>query len=40
VEDFMNIDDPLFAPLSGGECSEIGGNQIDVDRAGFCAWQE
>ena len=32
----MSADDPLFASLSGAECREIGGAQIDVARAGAC----
>ena len=32
----MSVDDPLFAPLAGAECREIGGAQIDVGRAGAC----
>ena len=30
----MSIDDPLLAPLKGGEYREIGGVAIDVVRAG------
>ena len=36
MEDFMNVNDPLLAPLTGGECREIGGAQIDVVRIGAC----
>jgi hypothetical protein len=32
----MNVHDPLVAPLTGAECREIGGVQIDVVRAGAC----
>ena len=32
----MSTNDPLLAPLTGGECREIGGVQIDVARAGAC----
>src|ERR1017187_3586921 len=33
---FMDINDPLFAPIAGCECRQIGGAQIDVVRAGAC----
>jgi hypothetical protein len=36
VEEFMSTNDPLLAPLTGGERREIGGVQIDVVRAGAC----
>ena len=32
----MNSDDPLCAPVTGAECCEVGGAQIDVARAGAC----
>jgi hypothetical protein len=36
VEEFMSTNDPLLAPLAGGEYRKIGGAQIDVVRAGAC----
>ena len=32
----MSTNDPLLAPLAGGEYRKIGGAQIDVVRAGAC----
>lgn len=32
----MNINDPLLAPLKGGEFREVGGAQIDMVRTGAC----
>ena len=32
----MSLDDPLLAPLKGGECRVIGNAQIDVVRTGGC----
>ena len=32
----MSPNDPLLAPLTGGECRKIGGVQIDVVRTGAC----
>ena len=32
----MSIIDPLLAPVTGGECREIGGAQSDVLRTGAC----
>ena len=32
----MDINDPLFAPIAGCECRQIGGAQIDVVRASAC----
>jgi hypothetical protein len=36
VEEFMSTNDPLLAPLPGGECREIGGAQVDVVKTGAC----
>ena len=35
-EDFMSSNDPLLAPIVGGQCRTIGGAQIDVVRTGAC----
>ena len=32
----MNSNDPLLAPLTGADCREVGGAQIDVVRAAAC----
>ena len=32
----MNITDPLFAPLKGGERRDVGGVQLDIVRAAAC----
>jgi hypothetical protein len=32
----MSINDPPIAPITSGECCEVGGAQIDVVQTGAC----
>jgi hypothetical protein len=36
AEEFMSINDPLLAPIPGGERRKFGGVEIDMVRAGDC----